>query len=173
MGRRRLYRQRGPYFFGMNVVPGPWLLALLNGVVLFVAGGVAWALLRSGSDGSAPDESAWLIETGRLAREVQQVAEHGSTPTDYDRVDRTLLPLAGRIQGHVRTAPSSVDDAIYRVLFELGVACQRVALEHRPAMQVDGPFLEDRLQSLRSKADAVVAAVDAYSKPRSKTENAT
>ena len=52
--------------------------------------------------------------------------------------------------------------AAYRDLFELGAACQRVALEHRPVgSSPDGVFLEERLESLGDAAADVVERVTA------------
>lgn len=154
--------------------PGPWLLVALNAAVLLAAGGVAWYVLRRRGRSSADGNEAWCDEAAALAREVRQAAEPTATPADPDRVARRLLPLAGRIQGHLRAAPTSIDEASYRGLFELGVTCQRIAVEHRPAARVDGPFLEDRLESLRTEADAVATAIaEGYSKPRSNTKKAT
>lgn len=153
---------------------GTWLLVALNAAVLLAAVGVAGYVLRRREAPPAAEGAAWRDEAAALAREVQQAAEPSATPADPDQVARRLLPLAGRIQGHVRAAPASVEEGTYRGLFELGVACQRVAVEHRPAGRVDGPFLEDRLESLRAEADAVATAVaEGYSKPRSNTKNAT
>lgn len=144
----------------MHVAPGLWLLALLNGVVLAVALGVAgYVLVGRGSD--AADGAAWREETRALAGEVRLAAEPRGTPADPDRVAQRLLPLAGRIQGHVRAAPASADPGVYRRLFELGVACQHVALEQHPdAALVEGPFLEDRLASLADEARALESAVE-------------
>lgn len=144
----------------LHVGPGPWLLALLNGAVLIAAAGVAgYVLVGRGSD--AADGAAWREEAGALAGEVRRAAEPRGTTADPDRVARRLLPLAGRIQGHVRAAPASADAGVYRRLFELGVACQRVAVEQRPhARLVEGPFLEDRLESLAARAGALESAVE-------------
>lgn len=146
----------------MHVVPGPWLLALLNGVVLAVALGVAGYVLVGRTTGAADAGATWRDEAAELAREVQRAAEAAGTPADPDRVARRLLPLAGRIQGHVRAAPASADAGLYRRLFALGVACQRVSTEHRPhAGLTDDVFLEDRLESLREEAAALESAAAA------------
>lgn len=142
----------------MHVVPGPWLLVALNGAVLVVAVAVAaYVLRRREGDPVARDD--WLAGALDLAREVRRATDE--RPADLDRISRQLLPLAGRIHRHVRAAPAGVEEPVYRRLFELGVACQRVAVEHRPAARVEGPFLEDRLETLRADADALVAAVEA------------
>lgn len=145
----------------MHVVPGPWLLALLNGVVLAVALGVAGYVLVERSPGATVADATWREEARELAREVQQTAEAAGTPADLDRVARRLLPLAGRIRSHVRAAPASADAGVYRRLFELGVACQGVATEQRPRAGLpDGVFLEDRLESLREAAVALETAAE-------------
>lgn len=145
----------------MHVLPGPWLLALLNGVVFAVALGVAGYVLVGRSTGVADAGATWREEARELAREVQQVAEAPAPPADPDRVARRLLPLAGRIRRHVRSAPASADAGVYRRLFELGVACQGVATDQRPrAGLADGGFLEDRLASLREEAVALETAAE-------------
>lgn len=150
----------------MHVMPGPWLLLALNGAVLAAAVGVAAYVLTRLDD--APMRDDWRAGALELAREVQRTVEPDERPRDLDDASRRLLPLSGRINRHVRAAPAGVEAAVYRELYELGVACQRVAVEHRPVVRVEGPFLEDRLDSLRSDAAALVTAVeDGYSKPRS------
>lgn len=140
----------------IHVAQGPWLLAVLNGLVLVVALGVASYVLVGGSTNRADTGESWCQGTRALAQEVQRAAEAGETPADPDRVARRLQPLASRIQGHVRSAPASVDAGTYRALFELGMACQRVAVEQRPSSRsANGVFLEDRLESLRADAAAL------------------
>lgn len=145
----------------MAAVPGPWLLVALNGAVLLDAVAVA-AYVRH-RRGRNPDDGGddWRAGAAALAREVRRAAEADGRPADHDRVSRRLLPLAGRIHRHVRAAPAGVEEPVYRGLFELGVACQRVAVEHRPAGRPEGPFLEDRLASLRDDAEALVRAAEA------------
>ena len=141
----------------MHVVPGPWFLLALNGAVLLAAVGVAAYVVSRRDPAAAADWGAGALA---LAREVQRAVEAAGRPADADRLARRLLPLAGRIHRHVREAPRGVDQGVYRRLFALGVACQRVAVEHRPATRVDGPFLEDRLETLGAEADALAAAVE-------------
>lgn len=97
---------------------------------------------------------AWHDEAVALAREVRGTVSTFDRSTDPDRVSRRLLPLSARIRGHARSAPSAADADVYRRLFELGMACQHVALEGRPT---DGPRgygrLQDRLDTLQSDAD--------------------
>lgn len=108
-------------------------------------------------EGSSEPEGAtgpWHDEAAELAREVRRTASALGRSTDPDRVSRRLIPLSARIRGHVRSAPVAVNADVYRRLYELGVACQRVAVEGRPA---DGPRgygrLQDRLEALCSEAD--------------------
>lgn len=157
----------------MAIVPGAWLLVALNGAMLLVALAVAAYVLRRRPAAASTGED-WRAGALDLAREVQRATVAAERPVDYDRVSRQLLPLAGRIQRHVRAAPPGVEEPVYRGLFELGVACQRVAVEHRSPPRVGGPFLEDRLESLRADAAALATTVDAgYSNPCSNTANAT
>ncbi len=138
----------------------PWLLALLNGAVFIAAAIVAGYVLIGHGDAAADDEN-WGERAGALAREVRRGAEPYEPPADPDRVARRLLPLACRIQGHVRAAPSSADAYVYRRLFELGVACQRVAVEQRREDRlIEGPFLEDRLESLAARASELESTVE-------------
>lgn len=142
-----------------HIVPGPWLLAVLNGVVLAVVLVVVGHMLVEGSLGAVDADASWTDEAAELAREIQRAAEPEGTPVDPDRVSRQLLPLAGRIQGHVHAAPASADAGLYRRLFELGLDCQRVAAGQSPhGGLTNGVFLEDRLDSLREEAAAVESA---------------
>ena len=144
----------------MPVGTWPWLVFFVDVVVLFVAVGVAAYLLRTRWDGGSSDVEGWREGASDLAREVRGIATGVERPADPDQVSRRLLPLAGRIQGHVRAAPPAVEEAVYRDLFELGVACQRVALEHRPVgTSPDGVFLEERLETLGREAAALEAGV--------------
>lgn len=159
----------------MSAVPWPWAVFLVDAAVVLVAVAAAAYLLRSRGGDDPSDVAAWHEGAGELAREVQSAATAVERPVDPDRVSRRLLPLSSRIQGHVRAAPASVETAVYRGLFELGVACQRVALEHRPVgTSPDGVFLEDRLASLADEAAALEAATREWHYPgaREKTENA-
>lgn len=137
----------------MHVLPGPWLLAVLNGTVLLVAVGVATYVWRHRGAPSGRPSRQWQERTAELAGEVRRTADATDGVADPDRVARRLLPLAGRIKSHVREAPPSVDERAYRELFELGVSCQRLAIEHRPGTaRRSGVFLEDRLDALRDAA---------------------
>ena len=115
--------------------------------------GVASGVAR---DAPPAGEGAWHDEAVALAQEVRRTVASVDGATDPDRVSKRLLPLSARIRGHARRAPSAADAAVHRRLFELGMACQRVAVEGRPT---DGPRgyggLQDRLDALRSEADAL------------------
>lgn len=140
----------------MRAVSWPWVVVLVNGALVLVAVGVAAYLLGSRNEGSTSDVVAWSEGARDLAREVQEAVSAFERPADPDRVSRRLLPLSARIQGHVRAAPAAVEEGTYRDLFQLGVTCQRVALEHRPVgTSPDGVFLEERLESLGDAAAAL------------------
>lgn len=144
----------------MQHLPATWLLALLNGAVVLAAAGVAGYVLTARSGGD-DDLAGWGDGARELACEVRRAAEPQGTPADPDRVARRLLPLASRIQSHVRAAPASADAGVYRQLFDLGVACQHVAVEQPPdGGRVEGPFLEDRLATLADQARALESAVE-------------
>lgn len=160
----------------MNAASWPWAVFLVDAALVLAAAGTAAYLLGSRSEGGSSDAEAWAEEARDLAREVQAVVSSVGRPADPDRVSRRLLPLSGRIRRHVRAAPAAVEEGTYRDLFDLGVACQRVALEHRPVgTSPDGVFLEERLESLGDAAAALesVAGDRPHSKPRSKTAKAT
>lgn len=160
----------------MSVPSGPWLLIAANLIVVLAALGTAGYLLRR-RRGVAGEPDGWYAEAAALAGEVGEAAAVAGTPADLDAVSRRLLPLAARIQGHVRAAPTAVDGEAHHALFQLGAACRRVAMEHRPVGTDPGSvLLEDRLSSLRSRAVAVeTLARDRadYSKPRENTVTET
>jgi len=146
----------------MRAVSWPWVVFLANAALALVAVGVAAYLLGSRSGGPSSDVDAWREGARDLAREVREAVSSVERPADPDRVSRRLLPLSARIRGHVRAAPAAVEEGTYREFFELGVTCQRVALEHRPVgTSPDGVFLEERLESLGDAATDVVERVTA------------
>jgi len=145
----------------MPALSWPWVVFLVDAALVLVAVGVAAYLLGRRRDGAPSDVDEWGDGARDLAREVREAASTAGRPADPDRVARRLLPLSSRIQGHVRAAPAAVEEGTYRGLFELGVACQRVALEHRPVgTSPDGVFLEDRLETLGNDAAALVAGIE-------------
>lgn len=144
-----------------------WLLLLVNAGVatagtLVVARFVGFPSRDRGRDDlDARDDRAaptvadgtWYDEAVALATEVRTTVSTSDGPTDHDRLTRRLLPLSARIRGHVRSAPSTADADVYRSLYDLGVACQRIAVESRPP-DTDGGHadLERRLDALRAEA---------------------
>lgn len=147
--------------------PGLWLVLLINAAIL--VGGTTFAMFlfrrqkRNREDGEG-GAAEWYEGVRSLAREVAHTAESFDHPADPDRVSRSLLPLAYRIQGHVRAAPAAVDGEIYRQLFELGVTCQRLGVEHRPArIAFEDDRLGDRLRALGDEASALETRVAASS----------
>lgn len=136
-----------------------WLVVLVDAVLLVAgAAAVAYVLRSRAEDPSAARE--WEAEAGELAREVRGVVAAVERPADPDPVARQLLPLSGRIRSHVRDAPATVEEAAYRGLYELGVACQNVALEHRSReAALGGVLLEERLEALAETAAALEAEV--------------
>ena len=100
------------------------------------------------------EDGEWYEEAVDLASEVGRTVSGLDRPAEPDLVSRRLLPLSARIRGHVRSAPATVDDVLYRRFYELAVGCQRVALEHRPRDPC-APGLEGRLQSLATEATRV------------------
>lgn len=137
-----------------------WLLATLNGAVLVTVLGVAFYVYTRRETASMDRALDWRVGTYELACEVHRIATSIDRPPDHDRVARRLLPLAGRIRAHVRNAPHSVEEPVYRDLFALGVTCQRIGLEHRPQTSASGPFLEDRLEVLEEAAAALAARTE-------------
>ena len=146
-----------------------WLVVLLDAVtIVAVALAAAYLFGFSGDSGDRVDGVAggetdgdWRGEALALAGEARRTAARFDDPADPDRVARDLLPLAARIRRHERAAPAPGDREVCRLLFDLGVACQRVAVEHRP---VGGPaggyaYLEDRLEGLRADAGDLAARV--------------
>jgi|GEM_PF-5011646 len=151
-----------------------WLLVLVDVVVLLAAVVVVLYLLRRRGDTESMSRAEWCEGARQLAAEVRETAASIDRPVDRDEVSRRLLPLAARLGGHVRTAPRAVEPTHLQSVFELRRSCERVATEVRPGeTTVDGPFLEDRLESLAGTARSVEERFGAdYSKPRSNTEKA-
>lgn len=154
--------------------PATWLLVLVDVAVLLAAVVVALYLLRRRGDTESMSRAEWCEGARQLASEVSETATSIDRPVDRDEVSRRLLPLAARLGGHVRAAPQAVEPTHLRALYELSVSCERVATGFRPGeMTVDGPFLEDRLESLAGTARSLEERFGAdYSKPRSNTEKA-
>ena len=138
--------------------PGwPWAVLAANVVLVLVAVGIAGSLLRR-ARGPAAEPVGWYAEAAELAEAVESAATVAGPPADLDAVSRRLLPLAARIEGHVRAAPTTVEAEAHHALRQLGVACRRIAMEHRPIGTDPAAVpLEDRLASLREQAAAVAA----------------
>lgn len=135
-----------------------WGVVILNAVVFIVAIMAAAGLLARTRGEPTGRTSEWYRGAIELTQEVTQTTQEIRRPADPDRVARQLLPLSARIRRHVREAPESVDDRIYRELFELAIRCQQVALEHEP-VGAGGPFLDDRLDSLAEEMRSVEARI--------------
>lgn len=151
-----------------------FLLVFVNALFLLV-GAVMVAYLLRGRDGTeGTDGDAWRDGAVDLAREVKHTASTVDRPADPDQVARRLLPLSGRIHGHVRAAPAGIEQEIYRALFELGVECNRVAIEQRPKIAPpEGQFLEDRLETLEGMAGGLESTIaDGSSDPDPNSEQA-
>lgn len=146
----------------MAPVSWPWVVFAVNAALVLVAVGTAAYLLGSRNDEASSDVDAWCEGARDLAHEVRETVSSVERPAEPDQVSRRLLPLSARIQGHVRAAPAAVEQGTYRDLYELGVTCQRVALEHRPVgTSPDGVFLEARLEALDDAAAALASGVAA------------
>lgn len=121
------------------------MLAVAYVLGLFAATGavlyLAHRLLGDSADGS------WEAEAAALAREV-----HDAVGEDYRTAQRRLVPLASRIDGHLRAAPPDVDDRLLGRLHELGVECRAVSMEH--------PYRESS-ETLEAKFDALETAARA------------
>lgn len=140
-----------------------WLaFAVLSNALLLLVVTVAatYLLARQESDASR-DRAAWRRGALDLAGEVERTAATVDPPADLDQVARQLLPLSGRIRRHVRAAPASVERPVYRGLFELGLACRRVAMAPRPTTElVAGASPEERLDDLEAEATALWSTVE-------------
>lgn len=148
------------------VSPGIVFVVLLNGLIL-VAGLLVygyWRVHRTGDATEQPDPvEGWYKQAASLAREVQRTAESPEGPVDLDRMQRQVIPLSGRIQGHTRAAPAGVEERLVQDLYDLGVECYKVGMEHttREAART-GVFLEDKLEELREDAEEVEAAISSH-----------
>lgn len=146
------------------VEPGVTFAAAINAaVVVLLLGALVLAYRRlTGGDTEAADE-AWFDEAISLAREVQETAGNVEEPVDHDRLQRDILPLASRLRGHARAAPTAVDARIPRQLHALSVDCYALGMEHttRRAART-GVFIEEELDALRADAVTLEATIEPY-----------
>ncbi len=138
--------------------------ALLFGAVAVLA--AYWWLTRAtdGGEGVSDPVEDWHSEAVALAQTVQKVAGASTGVADHDRIQRRVIPLAERIKGHARSAPSGVEERLVGDLHDLGVACYKLGMEHtvREAART-GEFLEERLDELGSTAAEFEAKVESRS----------
>lgn len=141
------------------VAPGTWFAIAINTgvalaalVLLFryrdrVSGSTKWL-----NDGNHhPD---WYESAAALAAEVSDAVDYGTAPADHDRIQRAVLPLSNRIEGHLREAPADVDEVILRRLYELSRDCRSVAFRRADTLDVS-VFLEDELDQLAERAEGI------------------
>lgn len=141
--------------------PGIGFAFVLHSLLLIGAVAALAYLYVARSKESAPDDrlEEWHDEASSLAREVQEVAD-ASPPIDRERVQRAVLPLSYRLEGHARDAPREVDEEVIRGLYELGAACYELGMEHRRLEATrTGVFFEDKLDDLRTGAEKLERAI--------------
>lgn len=114
-----------------------------------------WVVARTGSE---PEREAdrideWYREAMTLSRDVQAVTQDWGRGKDAERVQRRLMVVSERLRGHARTAPEGVNGRLVREVYDLGVGCYRIGMEHTtPGTARSGQFLEDELDDLEGRA---------------------
>lgn len=99
--------------------PGAAFAIILNGIILLAAlvvFGLWWRAKQRSTQPEEDEVTVWLNGAVSLSREVQQVAEISDGVADRNQVERQILPLSGRIRGHVRNAPAGIDEHVLEEL---------------------------------------------------------
>lgn len=156
LGVTELFLRSSPDVLRMPTGPGVSFVTVLNGAIL-ILGLLAcgyWLKTRSGETDSREKKAEnWRQEALSLTHEVQQVAASSNRVVDPDPVRRQLLPLASRIESHVRTAPAGVDSRLLREFYDLGQDCYSISMEHVESDALEsGVFFEDKLAAIQSIA---------------------
>jgi hypothetical protein len=98
------------------------------------------------------DDGTWTADTITLARDVRAATDY----EDFDEVQRRLVPLASRLDGHLRAAPPDADDRLRGLVRDLSVECRSVGMEHPYRTSSDA--LTRKLEALDETARAVQQA---------------
>lgn len=153
--------------------PGTAFALVLNGLVVAAAAvAVGYLWLHRERSGGDPVQD-WYAEATELAREIQRLGEVEEAVANHDRIQREILPLSGRLQGHARAAPAGVDARHVTELYRLGDTCSKIGLEHTAGEAArTGEFLETKLEALGAEAEAFEAAVASGSKRDGETSDA-
>lgn len=144
---------------------GLFPVALVVAAVLIVALlAIAAAILtgRGAVSQSRQSDGDWYREARGLAAELQETIDGLPEPVERDRMQRALLPLSSRFEGHAREAPPGVDAQLVHRTFELGRRARTLAMEftHTGAAR-RGVFLEDELDAIGETAAALEADIAA------------
>lgn len=153
----------------LAVDPLPLAFVLGLAAVLCAVVGVVHVVAFSGPSQTAAE---WRAEASTLAGEVRTAAAAGEAER-WGRVQsrRRLVPLASRLQGHLRSAPPAVDPGVSQALFELSLDCQSAgfettgtaptldAVEELEAVEADAAALERRLSTATGRG---VSAADTH-----------
>jgi len=133
------------------------LLALV--VLLFVV--VVLAVVRAwGTETGGPaSDRAWRHDVASLARQLESDLSALVAPVDPDRLQRTVLPLAGRFDRLAREAPAGTDATLARRVYDLGVACKRLGIERAGrGTPIGDPTHDDEVTALAERAGRVAEA---------------
>lgn len=102
----------------------------------------------------------WYEEALSLLREIQRAVIRSEPLDQSDTIQRDLLPLSSRLQSHARTAPAGVDPELQGDLYNLGVDCYKVGMEHTTGQAAStGVLLEDKLDRLQTGAEDLEASI--------------
>lgn len=143
---------------------GVLVLLALVATVLVVA---VLAFVGEGSSLASGDEdpvvaSVWRAEASALASRLESDLEALESPVDPDRVQRTVLPVAGQFERLARKAPAGVDEPLARRVYDLGVACRRLGIERAGrGTTVEDPILADAVSELAAEAAGLAQSTGA------------
>ncbi|MFC4358298.1 hypothetical protein ACFO0N_10105 [Halobium salinum] len=138
----------------LAVDPLPVAFVLGLAAVLCAVVGVVHVVAFSGPSRTATE---WRAEASALTAEVEAAAEAAEPERwaagETTQRPRRLVPLASRLQGHLRGAPPAVDPGLTQALFELSMDCQSVGFETARR----GATTLDAMEDLEAVADDAAA----------------
>lgn len=144
---------------GMALPPNALAMALLVAMAALVLAAAIVALVGAdwwGLGDTSTGSDRWRADVSSLARELETAVRALEAPIDPDRLQRTVLPMAGQFRRKAREAPADVDGTLVRRVYDLGMACQRLGVEqatHR--LLLDAQSVEDVAADLAERAGRI------------------